>query len=201
MQEKNNKWTLKNVITLAIFTVIIFILMMLVTIVTNVLFTPVGAYFAGPGAAALLAGPFFMVMVNKIEKRGVTFLLSLITGLLFLVMGQLYTFIVYAVFGLLAELFFITKASYQKLIHNIGAFFIYMLAFSAGGFIPMFLIREQFIAWYQTVGSEESVSAMINVYGTVHGVLITTGITIAGCVAGCLIGRSILNRHVKKARI
>lgn len=201
MQEKKNRWSLKNVITLVIFTVIIFILMMLATIVTNVLITPVGAYFAGPGVAALLTGPFYMVMVSKIGKRGVTFFLSLITGLLFLVMGQLYTFITYAIFGMLAELIFLPKGSFHRLIPNLGGFFVYMLAFSAGGFIPMFLIRDQFVAWYQTVGSEESVSAMINVYGTLHGVLITAAITIAGCTAGCYIGRSILDRHVKKARI
>lgn len=99
MKEKSSRWLLKDVITLAIFTVIIFILIMIATIATNVLLTPVGAYFAGPGMAALLAGPFYMVMVNKIEKRGVTFFLSLITGLLFLMMGQVYTFFTYVVFG------------------------------------------------------------------------------------------------------
>ncbi len=201
MQEKNNKWTLKNVLTLTIFTVIIYILLMVGMIVTNILFTPVGAYFASPGISALIAGPFFIVMVNTIEKRGVTFLLSLISGLLFLVMGQLYTFIVYVIFGIITEFCFLGKNAYQKLINNIAAFFLYMLALSGGGFIPMVLIRNQFIEWYKTVGNEESVSAMINVYGTLHGVLITIGITIIGCVCGCLIGSSILRRHVKKARI
>ncbi len=201
MQEKNNKWTLKNVLTLSIFTVIIYILLMISMVATNILFTPVGAYFASPGISALIAGPFFIVMVNKIEKRGAAFLLSLISGFLFLLMGQLYTFLVYVVFGVLAELCFPGKNSYQKLINNMGAFFFYMLALSAGGFIPMVLIREQYVEWYKTVGNQESVSAMINVYGTLSGILITTGLTIAGCVAGCLIGNSILRRHVKKARI
>ncbi len=201
MQEKNNKWTLKNVVTLSVFTVIIYILLMIGMIATNILLTPVGAYFASPGISALFAGPFFIVMVNKIEKRGVTFLLSLISGLLFLFMGQLYTFLVYVMFGILTELCYLGKNSYHKLVNNFSAFFLYMLALSAGGFIPMILIREQYVEWYKTVGNAESVSAMINVYGTLHGVLITIGITLVGCVAGCLIGFSILSRHVKKARI
>lgn len=201
MQEKDNKWTLKNVLTLSIFTVIIYILLMIGMIATNILFTPVGAYFASPGISALLAGPFFMVMVNKTPKRGVTFLLSLISGLLFLLMGQIYTFLIYVIFGILTELCFFGKNAYQKLINNIIAFCLYMLALSGGGFIPMVLIRRQYIEWYETVGNAESVTAMINVYGTLHGVLITIGITIVGCVAGCLIGSSILRRHVKKARI
>ncbi len=201
MQEKNNKWTLKNVLTLTIFTVIIYILLLIGMIATNILFTPVGAYFACPGISALITGPFFIVMVNKIQKRGVTFLLSLISGLLFLVMGQLYTFLVYVIFGILTELCFLGKNAYQRPVNLIGAFFFYMLAFSGGGIIPMVLIRKQFIEWYKTVGNEASVSAMINVYGTLHGVLITVGITLAGCVGGCMIGSSILRRHVAKARI
>lgn len=196
-----NRWTLKNVITMAIFTAIIFVIMMIWMMLGNVLFTPVGAYFASAGLSALFAGPFYMVMADKIAKRGVVFSVSLITGLLFLVMGQVYTFAVYALFGILGEACMWGKNTYQSFIRNFIGFSWYMLALSAGGFLPMILFRERFIAWYSTVGNAESVAAMTGVYGTAHGILINIGLTLAGTLLGSLIGRSILNRHVKKARI
>lgn len=202
MQEKGtNKWTLMNVITLAIFSVIIFVIMTILMIVSNILFTPVGAYFIMPGIAALFAGPFYMVMTNKISKRGVLFFLSLISGLLFLAMGQVYTFVIYIILGVIGELCMWGQNAYQNFGRNLAGFFAYMLALSAGGIVPMLLFRKQYLTWYSSVGNSESLSAMIQVYGTPRGILTTIAITAIGSVIGCVIGRSILTRHVKKARI
>lgn len=194
-------WTVKNAITLAIFTAIIFVVMMICTIVSNLLFTPIGAYYAAAGLSALLAGPFYMVMADKINRRGVVFLLCLITGLLFLAIGQIYTFVIYVVFGIIGELCMGGKDAYQKFIQNVLGFFCYMVALSAGGFVPMILFREQYLAWYETVGNADSIAAVISVYGTAPGIAITVGLTAVGTISGCLVGRRILNRHVKKARI
>ncbi|MGL6198695.1 MAG: MptD family putative ECF transporter S component [Lachnospiraceae bacterium] len=196
-----NKWSLKDVITLAIFTVIIFVVLMIVMVLSNILLTPVGAYFASPGISALLAGPFYMVMTNKISKRGVVFLICTITGLLFLAVGQVYTFVIYVIFGVIGELCMLGQDAYQKLFRNMAGFLFYMVALSASAFIPMILFRDQFLAWYSTFGTEETISTLIQVYGGPSGILITVALTAAGSILGCMIGQRILNRHVKKARI
>lgn len=196
-----NRWTLKNVITLAVFTVIIFIVMMLVTMATNIALTPIGAYYAGPGIAAVLAGPFYMVLATQINKRGVLFFVHLITALAFLVIGQLYTFGVYVVLGVIGELCMLGKDAYKSFWRNCIGFFIYFFAFSGAGILPMLLFRESYLAWYSAYSDPAAVEFLTNVYSSPCAIAIIILLTVAGAVLGCLIGRAIVNRHVKKAKI
>lgn len=74
-QEKSsNRWTMRNIITLAIFTFIIVLVINLDSMLLNLLITPLGAYYVVAGVSAIICGPFYMVMVNKIAKPGVFFL-------------------------------------------------------------------------------------------------------------------------------
>lgn len=196
-----NRWTLKNVITLAVFTVIIFIVIMLVTMATNIILTPIGAYYAGPGIAAILAGPFYMVLATRVGKRGVLFFVHLITALAFLVIGQIYTFGVYAVLGVIGELCMLGKNAYKSFWRNCIGFFIYMFSLSGGGMLPMLLFRESFIAWYGAYGDPTAVELLTKIYTSPSAIAVIILLTAAGAVFGCLIGRAIVNRHVKKAKI
>ena len=197
----SNKWTLKNVITLAVFTVIIFIVIMLVTVAANIVLTPIGAYYAGPGIAALLVGPFYMVLATRINKRGVLFFVHLITGLAFLIVGQVYTFGVYAVMGVIGELCMLGRDTYKNFWRNCVGFFIYMFSFSGGGMLPMLLFRESYIAWYNAYSDPTAVELLTKIYTSPGAIAIIILLTAAGAVLGCLIGRAIVNRHVKKAKI
>ena len=197
----SGRWTLKNVITLAVFTVIIFIVMMLVTIVTNIVLTPIGAYYAGPGIAAVLAGPFYMVLAARVGKRGVLFFVHLITALFFLIIGQIYTFGVFAVFGVIGELCMWGRNAYKSFIRNCVGFFVYFFALSGGGILPMLLFRESYLAWYNAYGDPEAVELLIRVYTSAGAISIIILLTAAGAVLGCLLGRAIVNRHVKKVKL
>lgn len=195
------RWTLKNIITLAVFTVIVFLVMMLVTMATNIVLTPVGAYYAGPGIAAILAGPFYMVMATRVSKRGVLFFIHLITALFFLIIGQIYTFGVYAVMGVIGELCMLGKAAYKSFWRNCVGFFIYFLAFSGSAIFPLLLFRESYVAWYSAYSDPAAVEFMTNVYFRPGAIAIILLLTAVGAVLGCLMGRAIVNRHVKKAKI
>jgi energy-coupling factor transport system substrate-specific component len=195
------RWTLKNIVTLTVFTVIIFIVMMLATIAANIILTPIGSYYAGPGIAAMLAGPFYMVMATRIGKRGVLFFVHLITALFFLIIGQIYTFGVYAVMGVIGELCMLGKDAYKSFWRNCVGFFIYFLALSGSAIFPMLLFRESYIAWYSAYSDPAAVELLTNVYFGPQAIAATILLTAAGAVLGCLIGRALVNRHVKKAKI
>lgn len=203
MAKPINRWSIKNVIMLAVFTVIMLVLSTVATAVMNIVITPVGAYYAAPGVAALLCGPFYMVLADKIAKRGVLFFVCLIPGLVFTLMGQFYSGVVYILFGVIGELCMLGKNAYHSFPRNLLGFFLFSLALSGGGIFPMLFFRGQYLDWYMAYsnGDTAAVQVMIDVYGSAFGIAVCAALTAAGCVAGGLIGRSILNRHVRKARI
>ena len=203
-QAKTSKqWTLKNAIMLAVFSVIMLVLTMIVVVVMNIVATPVGAYYTAPGVAALICAPFYMAMADKIAKRGVLFFTCLIPALIFALMGQFYSAVIYFIFGVIGELCMLGNDSYHNPIRNLFGFFLYMVGYAGGGIFPMIFFRQQYLAWYTAYsnGDTAAVQVMIDVFGSPVGIAVCLIITAVGCVIGGLIGRSILNRHVRKARI
>lgn len=197
----SNRWTLQNVIMLAVFSVIIFIVMMLVAAVTTIVLTPIGALYIGPGIAAFLAGPFYMVIATRINKRGVLFFLHLITALATLIIGHIYAFSVYVVLGVVGELCMLGKDTYKIFWRNCIGFFIYSFALSGTGMLPMLLFRESFISWMNANSNPAGMEPFIIVYTSFSAIAIIIVLTAVGAVLGCLIGRRIVNRHVQKAKI
>lgn len=161
-----NRWTLKNVVMLAVFAVIMLTLITIVVVVLNIVTTPLGAYYAGPGIAALFCGPFYMVLTDKIAKRGVLFFACLIPGLLFTLMGQFYSGIVYIIMGIIGELCMLGKDAYNSFPRNLLGFFLFMVGFCGGGIFPMIFFRRQYLDWYMTYsnGDTAAVQVMIDVY-------------------------------------
>lgn len=197
----SNQWTLQNVITLAVFGVIMFGVMILVVGVATIVLTPIGALCIGPGITAFLTGPFYMVIATRINKRGVLFFLHLITALAGLLVGHIYIFIIYVVLGVAGELCMLGKDAYKSFWRNCIGFFIYSFALSGTGILPMLLFRESFISFMNTNSNPDAMEPFITVYTSFSAIAIILVLTAAGAVLGCLLGRRIVNRHVKKAKI
>lgn len=197
----SSKWTLQNVITLAVFGAIMFIVMILVVAAATIVLTPIGALYVGPGIAAFLIGPFYMVVATRINKRGVLFFLHLITALGALIVGHIYVVGVYLVLGVIAELCMLGKDTYKIFWRNCIGFFIYSFAVSGTGILPMLLFRESFISWMNANSNPAGMEPFIKVYTSFSAIAIIIVLTAVGSVLGCLIGRRIVNRHVKKAKI
>jgi energy-coupling factor transport system substrate-specific component len=197
----SNKWTLQNVITLTVFGVIMFIVMMLVIVVASIVLTPIGVLYVGPGITAVLTGSFYMVIATRINKRGVLFFLHLITALAGLLVGHIYVFSIYVLLGVVGELCMLGKDTYKIFWRNCIGFFIYSFAMAGTGILPMLLFRESFISFMNANSNPDGMEPFILVYTSFRAIAIIIVLTAAGAVLGCLIGRRIVNRHVKKAKI
>ena len=201
-QEKSaNKWTINNVVTLAIFTFIIVLLINIDSMLLNLLITPLGAYYVVAGVSAIICGPFYMVMVTKIAKRGVFFLTCLLSGLIFLLTGYFVSTLIFIIAGIIGEICMFGKNTYQSFIRNLIGYYIYMLGYIGGLLLPMLFLRQQYLEWYSQYADAEAVDVMLTFFGSAVGPVTALVIVTVGSVIGALIGRSILNRHVKKARI
>jgi energy-coupling factor transport system substrate-specific component len=198
---RQNRWTLQNIITLTVFSVIIYIGMLLVVIATNIVLTPIGALYAGPGIVPILTGPFYMVIATRINKRGVLFFIHLVAALAIIIVGHIYVFSVYIALGVIAELCMLGKDAYKNFWRNCIGFFVYSFALPGSWILPMLLLREHFISWMSANGNPAGMGIFIKMLSSPGAVAVIVALTAAGAVLGCLIGRRIINRHVKKARI
>lgn len=201
-QEKSsNRWTMRNIITLAIFTFIIVLVINLDSMLLNLLITPLGAYYVVAGVSAIICGPFYMVMVNKIAKPGVFFFTCLLSGLIFLLTGYFISTVIFIIAGVIGEICMLGKDAYKNFNRNLIGYFIYMLGYIGGLLLPMLLFREQYLDWYSQYADSTAVDVMLQFFSSAAGPLTALGIMIVGCIIGGFIGKMILNRHVKKARI
>lgn len=190
------KWKVKDFITLAVFNIIILVIMNVSVMVLNLVLTPTGAFYAGGIIPGLLGGPFYMVMTNRIQKRGVLFLSMLLAGIMFGAMGFWYYLAAYLFFGIIGELCMLGPDSYKKPSRNTVGYSLYLLAFGLIGVFPLLFFREQYLAAMDGKNLEQAL-----LYSQPVPLLITCLITIVSAVIGCRIGNQILNRHVKKAKL
>ncbi|MGR3779429.1 MptD family putative ECF transporter S component [Bacillus paramycoides] len=192
----NNKWNTKDYITLAIFNVVMIVILTIITTFTHAL-----SYLIGGGIAALVNGPIYMVMSNKINKRGILFFTSIITGLYFLMFGFLYFLITLATVGIFCELVMWGKDTYKNTFRNAIGYGIFYSGYSLCGVVPLVFFREQYVAILAKSYSQEQLDNLLFYYGTPSMVLVMCCISIVGGVGGCFIGNQLLKKHVKKAKL
>lgn len=192
----NNKWNTRDYITLAIFNVVMLVLLTVITTFTHVL-----SYLISGGIAALVNGPIYMVMSNKINKRGILFFTSIILGLFFLAFGFLYYLITMAAIGILCELVMLGKGTYKNTFRNALGYGIYYIGYCLCGVVPLVFFREQYVATLEKSYSQDQLDTLLHYYGTPSLVVIMCVITVVGAFAGCFIGNLFVRKHVKKARL
>ncbi|AYK05227.1 MULTISPECIES: MptD family putative ECF transporter S component [Brevibacillus] len=190
-----NRWKMRDFITLAIFNVVMLIIMTICPIFTVVSYLVVG------GAAALFNGPIYMVMSNKINKRGVLFFTCIITGLYFVAFGYAYYLLTLAVIGIICELILWGGAAYKSTVRNAIGYAIFYVGWSLCGVVPLIFFREQYLAILKKSYSPEQLEAMLYYFDTPSMILIMCTISAIGGLVGCFIGNLLMKKHVKKAKL
>lgn len=114
---------LKDIIQVAVLTVIGFSIGMIISMFTGTLGAV--ALYVSAGLAAFVVGPTFVIMANKIKKKGSAFLFWIVYGLLYALMGYWIMIPICLVSGILSELIIGDYSDSSK----IG------LAFSVGMFV------------------------------------------------------------------
>ncbi|MDR0270432.1 MptD family putative ECF transporter S component [Paenibacillus sp.] len=192
----NNKWNTRDYITLAIFNVVMLVVLTLITTLTHAL-----SYLIGGGFAALFNGPIYMVMSNKINKRGILFFSSIILGLFFLAFGFIHFLITMAVVGILCELIMWGNNTYKNTLRNAISYGIFYVGYSLCGVVPLVFFKEQYVAILEKSYSQDQLASLLYNYETPSLVVTMCFISVAGGFAGCFIGNLLLKKHVKKAKL
>lgn len=205
MSEQNvtssNRWTTRDVLTFVVFNLIIIVITMAAKMIEDMLLTPQNEFFVGSWLFPLLVTPFYLVMADRIAKRGVLAATTMVFGLIYTFMGGLYCLPVTIVGALVGEAVMWKAGSYHDTKRLVGGYIVYWITFGMYGVVPYLFFREaysqQLLAYY----SEADVAAMVAQYTEPQWILLMCAMFAVGTIVGGLIGARLLARHVRKAKI
>lgn len=202
---KNNKaqrWSIKDVLIFIIFNVIIILLATALRTLEDILLgSPQNSFFVGSWLLPLVITPFYLVMADRIGKRGVLGFTILVFGLFFSAIGGIWCLPVGIVAAVIGEIAMWGKQSYRKTSQLIGGFYIFWVAFACYGIIPYLFFRTQYEQQLSTYYSAHDVSAMVAQYTELPFIVVMLVLFAVGTLVGGLIGMKLLKKHVRKSKI
>ena len=99
--ETTNKWSVRDVITLVLMTVLLIVMQLDVNMICMV--NHFVSMVLSVGITMLLCGPVYFLMVNRIRKRFVSLVYMTLLGVAFLLMGSWFLLPWFVLVGVIAE--------------------------------------------------------------------------------------------------
>ncbi len=198
---KSNRWTTRDVLTFVVFNLIIMAVTIVAKMIEDMVLAPQNTFFVGSWLFPLLATPFYVVMADRIGKRGVLAGSTLVFGLLYTFMGGLYCAPVAVVGALIGELVMWGKDSYHDIKRVVGCYIVYWMTFGFYGIMPYLLFRDAYMEQLGTYYDAADVAAMVAQYTELPWILLMMAMFATGTIVGGLIGSKFLKKHVRKAKI
>ena len=190
------KLTVKDLISVGLFSVIYFIGFMISGILGYI---PVCVVIL-PLLTGILGGIPFVLLAIKQQKFGAVTLLGLIAGLLSFLMGQTWMSIPFGlVFGLIAD-FIMKSGDFKSWSKNLLAYSVFSL-WTIGTMLPMWIMRDSYFAAYRNNGATDAyIDAVMKLTPTYMLAVIAVLALVGGFLGACL-GKMVLKKHFKKAGI
>lgn len=205
VEEKSKRasgaWTTRDVLTFVVFNLIIVAVTMVAKVVEDMVLSPQNTFFVGSWLLPLLSTPFYVVMADRIGKRGVLGLSTLVSGLLYTFMGGLYCLPVAIVGALVGEIAMAGAGSYHKLVRIVAGYFVYWVTFGFYGIMPYLLFRDAYVEQLGAYYDAADVLAMVAQYTELPWIVLMMAMFAVGTALGGFIGSRLLKKHVRKAKI
>jgi energy-coupling factor transport system substrate-specific component len=191
-----NKWQGKDVIRLAVFSLLLFVAMLVGAMTCSITLT---TYFYGDAVGAILAGIVWMYMRATIRRPWACLISSVIVAVIAFLLGQIWTAVLgIIVGGVLAEII-IRVGRYTNPIANIIAFAVWVLCFWVGhGVLAIFsadLFTQMMLNAHMT---SEQVSQLLAGLTGVNLVLAPLACAVGALIGGGL-GYTIFKKHFARA--
>ncbi|MDU7496333.1 MptD family putative ECF transporter S component [Sneathia sanguinegens] len=190
---ENNKLTVRDLTNIGLFSVLIFVLTFLSSIIMLIPFAmPILPFVIG-----ILTGPVYMIYSTKIKKVGMIFIQQIILALIFVSTGHgPFILLTIGICSIIAELI-IRKGGYKSLKYSRLAFTITPIGY-IGNFIPLLISRDKI---YAKLVASEGVEFANQFMSSVPNWMVIPCILLAmlGGFLGCTIGIVILKKHFEKA--
>ena len=190
------KLTVRDLISIGIFSVIYFIGFMIAGMLGYI---PVCVILL-PFIAGVLGGIPFTLFVIKTQKFGAVTLLGLIVGLLTFLMGQTWMSVLFGVVFALAADLMMKADDYKNTKKNLAAYAVYTL-WTIGTMLPMWIMRAEYFESYRNNGGTDAYIDSVMSLTPPYMIIVIAALGIVGAVIGGVIGKRVLKKHFAKAGI
>ncbi len=193
MNKYKEKINVRDIITIAISYVIMFVIYAVVGV-------PLSASVYGHlfilSISALMWGAVFMFLYTRINKNGVPLSLGILMALSNLINFWAIS-VVILVGAIIAELIW-RKLDKKKFATMVICFTIQIVAWFVGMILPLMIMTDTYVNTF--VGYEEIYQGMADmIIGPMIVVYLTT--TIVSCIVGSFVGKAVMKKHFIKAGI
>lgn len=193
----NNKLTAKDLVTIAIFSVIFALMMGGLSFIGMV---PV-IYPFTVGIVLIPCGIVWMYLRAKVPKKGAIIIQSIVIALILLLFGSFWPSLVGVVSGgVIAELITMSRG-YKSFRMNTLGYMIYGICLAVCANLPPLIARDYYYA-YSIAGGMDPIY-MEEMMAFLTGPVFAAGLIVAaiGAVFGTFLGKKIMKKHFERAGI
>lgn len=199
MNQKTNKLSIPDLISIGVFTALYFVLVTIATFASAAIF-PGFSNVLLPGIAALISGCVFMLMVAKVPHFGAITVMGTVIGLFLFVSGHFaVSFVIGVVCSVAADL--IAKAGNYKSKTGILVSYVVFSYGLTGPVLPLWLMKDAYVA--SLVAKGKDASYIDGVFAHINSVTlwVCIGVTLVFAIIGGIFGQKMMKKHFKKAGI
>ncbi|WP_413521672.1 MptD family putative ECF transporter S component [Brochothrix thermosphacta] len=185
------KLTIRDLVTIGIFTGIIYILMGVVGFGLTIV-TPIRVYIETATMSLLTMLPY-LVMCRRIAKPGVILIFNVVLGILLMFMGMWYTVPFILVAALISEWLLKVNNGYKSNKLIVFSHILHYVVVNISMIIPFTFFREKYISALRS--SKPYANEMIDLYLSVQGQLFVGAITVVFSLVAAYISIKMVNKH------
>lgn len=194
----SDKMKAKDFITLGIFTVLFFVVVMICIFASAV---TVVTFVFGAAIAAIPGGVIYMLMRAKVAKSGSILLSGVVIGLIEFLIGAGWAVAVGFIVGAIVAEILARLGQYKSFWLNAIGYSVYMCCFALGTYLPMVIMA----GYVDDMSTSNGVDAayLADLHNLMNGkmvVIIVIATFIAGMI-GALIAKALFKKHFQKAGI
>ncbi len=195
--ETTNKWSVRDVITLVLMTVLLIVMQLGVNMICMV--NHFVSMVLSVGITMLLCGPVYFLMVNRIRKRFVSLVYMTLLGVAFLLMGSWFLLPWFVLVGVIAEAILWKGITPGRLT---AAWTVSSLLYNGVNLLPIWFFWDTYSEFALASGMKQSyIDSYVRYYSSPGWVAFILVFATACGFLGSLIGQKLIGKHFKKAGV
>lgn len=198
-QQAGRGLSVSNLVTVGIYAALYFLATAVATFTFGMLIPVVGNLLL-PAGVALVAGAIYYLLLAKVPRFGAVTAVGVVMGAFFFLSGHfILSFVTCLVCGVGADLIARTGAYVDRKL-NLLSYVVFSFGVT-GPILPLWLMRDQYVAALVARGKD---SAYIDkVFAGMNSTMaVVVAVAVVVCAAaGAIFGRSLVERHFKKANL
>ncbi|EUJ39115.1 MptD family putative ECF transporter S component [Brochothrix campestris] len=191
--EQSNKLTIRDLVTIGIFTGIIYILMGVVGFGLT-LVTPIRVYVETATMSLLTMLPF-LVLCRRVAKPGVVLVFNLVLSVFLIFMGMWYMVPFIIVSALISEVIMKVTNGYTNNKIIVFSQALHYVAVNISMMIPFTFFRAKYVSELRS--TKPYANEMVDLYLSFNGQLLVGAITVAFTLIAAFISIKMVNKHFK----